>query len=261
MDLMLEIRNLSCGYGGRTVVENFSFSIGPGEVFCLLGPNGIGKTTLFKTILGFLPPKGGSLSLDGKDLNSLTRAERARLMAYVPQAKANPFSFSVFEVVLMGRTAALSLFGSPGKADYAAACAALERLGITRLRDRPYSELSGGERQMVLLARSLAQEPAFLMLDEPTASLDFGNQVKVLQNIHNLAAQGLGIIMTTHFPDHVFQCGTSVALMRWGQPHLVGNFEEILTEANLRETYGVPVAILDLPWRERRLRFCQPLIN
>jgi iron complex transport system ATP-binding protein len=261
MDLRLEVCNLRCGYGERTVVENFSAAVRAGEIFCLLGPNGIGKTTLFRTILGFLPAQGGSVMLGGKNLRGIAQRECARLMAYVPQAKASPFAFSVFEVVLMGRTFNLSVFGSPSREDRAAALAALDRLGVLFLADRLYTELSGGERQMVLIARALAQNTAFMLLDEPTASLDFGNQVKVLQNIRDLARQGLGVIMTTHSPDHVFQCGTAVALMRREKPPLIGDTAEIMTEENLRETYGVPVCIADLPRGDRRLRFCQPLME
>lgn len=253
----LELDQVSCGYGTREVVSRFSASVAPGEVFCLLGPNGIGKTTLFKTILGFLPPRGGSMTLGGRDLTLVSPEERARLIGYVPQAHVPPFAFSVFDVVLMGRTAYLGAFGRPGKKDRQAADNSLERLGIGFLRHRVYTELSGGERQMVLIARALTQEPAFLMMDEPTSNLDFGNQARVLQNIRRLAGEGLGIVMTTHFPDHVFQCGSRVALMRPGRPHLVGEVAVIMTAENLQSAYGVPVTIMEAADGDHSLHFCQ----
>jgi len=253
----IKLEKVSCGYGSREVVSQFSAAVAAGDVFCLLGPNGIGKTTLFKTILGLLPSRGGHLSLDGRDLTRMSAQERARLIGYVPQAHVPPFAFSVFDVVLMGRTAHLGTFGRPGRRDRRAAEDSLERLGIGFLRDRVYTQLSGGERQMVLIARALTQEPAFLMMDEPTSNLDFGNQARVLQNIRRLAGEGLGVIITTHFPDHVFQCGNRVALMRPGRPHLVGEVDEVMTEENLQSAYGVPVAIVAAADGDQSLHFCQ----
>lgn len=255
----LRLEKVSCGYGPREVVSEFSAAVAAGDVFCLLGPNGIGKTTLFKTILGFLPPRGGRLALNGRDLTRMSVEERARLIGYVPQAHVPPFAFSVFDVVLMGRTAHLGTFGRPGRRDRQAAADSLERLGIGFLARRVYTELSGGERQMVLIARALTQEPEFLMMDEPTSNLDFGNQARVLQNIRRLAGEGLGVVMTTHFPDHVFQCGSRVALMRPGRPHLVGQVNEVMTETHLQDAYGVPVTIVaaDGGGGDRALQFCQ----
>jgi iron complex transport system ATP-binding protein len=256
MDLILD--RLDCGYGRKKIVENFQATISTKEVFCLLGPNGIGKTTLFKTILGFLPKMGGQILIDGADLSGLTRLQRARLMGYVPQSQFTPFAFRVIDVVLMGRTSRMGFLGRPGRADYLAADEVLERLEIGYLRHRDFTQLSGGERQMVLIARALTQEPVFLMMDEPTSNLDFGNQVKVLQNIRRLADEGLGIILTTHSPDHVFQCGTKAALLNGQGRHLVGEVSGVLTSQNLSDTYGLPISVLQWPDPETRFQVCRP---
>ncbi|MDD4503466.1 MAG: ABC transporter ATP-binding protein [Clostridiaceae bacterium] len=259
--MVLQIQDIKCGYGDKIVVDGFSTSISKGNIFCLLGPNGIGKTTLFKTILGFLPSMGGKILLDGRDISRLPRKEFARIISYVPQAHTPPFAYSVIDVVMMGRIAHLGSFASPGHKDVVIADRALERLGIESLRNRAYTELSGGERQMVMISRALAQESAFLMMDEPTASLDFGNQVRVIQITKGLAAEGLGIIMTTHFPDHVFQCNASVALMLKGYDYLCGTANDVLTEENLMRAYGISVAITDAECHGNQLRFCQPIIE
>ncbi|MDR0549146.1 MAG: ABC transporter ATP-binding protein [Deltaproteobacteria bacterium] len=259
MDLSLE--KVSCGYGSKTIVQGFSATIAVGQVFCLLGPNGIGKTTLFKAILGFLPLKEGRATIDGRDFSSFSRRERARLLGYVPQSQFTPFAFSVLDVVLMGRTAYMGFLGRPRKKDYQVAEEVLERLGVSYLRDRLFTELSGGEKQMVLIARALAQEPVFLMMDEPTSNLDFGNQARVLQNIRTLATQGLGIILTTHNPDHVFQCGSDVALFRPDGGFVVGPRQTVLTSRNLSETYNLPISVLSWPDSQESFQVCRPCLS
>ena len=177
--MILELRGLSCGYGRRKVLSDVNLSVA-GENLCLLGPNGVGKTTLFRTILGAIEPMGGEVLVDGKSIVAQSRRQRARLMAYVPQAHTAPFPFHVIDVVLTGRTAHISLTSAPSRHDEEVARAALERMGIADLDDRPYTELSGGERQLVLIARALAQEPRVLIMDEPSSHLDFGNQARLL---------------------------------------------------------------------------------
>jgi iron complex transport system ATP-binding protein len=257
----ITLSGVSCGYGRRAVLEDFSAEVSSGEIFCLLGPNGSGKTTLFKTILGFLPVLGGSVTIDGRDAAALSARDFARLVGYVPQSHAPPFAFSVLDVIVMGRTARLGTFGNPKQGDYDFACSVMERLGISGLRDRRYTELSGGERQMVLIARALTQEPAFLLMDEPTSNLDFGNQAKVLRQIVSLAEQGLGIILTTHYPEHVLLLKTQVALLKRKGVTESGAAGEVLTAGNLSETYGIPVAVMDVSYKDRTLPFCQPLLD
>lgn len=259
--MIINMQDVRCGYKGKAVLDKFSANISSGEILCLLGPNGVGKTTLFKCILGLLPLIGGSITVNGRNIQELSAADYAKIIGYVPQAHTPPFSFNVFDVVVMGRSAHLGIWHQPGPKDIQIAATCLERLEISHLANRVYTEISGGERQMVLIARALAQEPAFLIMDEPTNSLDFGNQARVLKNICLLAEQGLGIIMTTHQPDHVFQCQAAVSLIMPNNSHLFGTAEQVLTEQNLRNAYGIDVAILNARYREYDLHLCQPIIN
>lgn len=258
----LKVEHLRCGYGDRIVVKDFSLSQEAGRVLCILGPNGVGKTTLFKTILGHLPRLGGSILLDGKEISTMSQKEQARWISYVPQAHQAPFAFSVLDVVTMGRIAHLGFFGSPGRKDTEAAWQVMEMLGIGHLAEQAFSEISGGERQMVLIARALAQQPRFLMMDEPTSNLDFGNQVKVMNAVRKLAAGGLGIIMTTHDPDQVFWCGADVVLMMRDGRICSGLAEDIVTEEHMQEAYGVPVLVGQININHQRTsKVCQPLLE
>jgi iron complex transport system ATP-binding protein len=243
----LTVDNLAFGYPGKPVGRAANLSIRSGEILCLLGPNGSGKTTLFKTILGLLAPQGGRVRLDGEDLSRWSRARIAQVMGYVPQAHTAYFPFSVIETVVMGRSPHVPLFGTPSDADVAVADRALATLNIHRLRDAVYTRISGGERQLALIARALAQEPAVLVMDEPTASLDFGNQMLVLDQIRRLAARGMAIILSTHDPDHAFLCATQVALLHEGELVAQGSPGETITPETLRRLYGVNVDVLELP--------------
>lgn len=258
--MTLEVRNLSCGYGSKTILEGFSVRVEAGSVYCLLGPNGVGKTTLFRTMLGLLPGKGGTVRIDGCDAQELTSRERARAIAYVPQAHTPPFAFTVIDVAVMGRIAHIGAFSAPGRVDYEVAEAALASLGIEHLADRTYTELSGGERQMVLIARALAQQPRYLMMDEPTASLDFGNQAQVLGAVTRLASDGIGVIMTTHVPDHLVQCSAQGTLIMRDGSYRTGTANAVLTTENLKEAYGIDVMVLDAVWQGEEVRLCRPVI-
>lgn len=257
----LVIENLACGYGAKRVVEGFSARIETGEVFCLLGPNGVGKTTLFKTMLGLLPRLGGRVLIDGRDTAHMSATELSANVAYVPQNHVPPFAFSVRDVITMGAVAQRGMFGSPTAADRDLAGSILEELGVSKLADRVYTELSGGERQMVLIARALAQKPRFLMMDEPTSALDFGNQVRVLRCVRHLADEGLGVIMTTHQPEHLAQCRARGTLILSGNHFVTGGAREVLTPENLAAAYDVEVAVADLPYKGRTLLACQPIVE
>jgi iron complex transport system ATP-binding protein len=246
-DMMLEGRQLTIGYRDRVVGRGLDVALRKGEVLALLGPNGSGKTTLLKTLLGLIDPLQGCVLLGNRALPNLALRDRARLIAYVPQAHVATFAFTVATVVLMGRSAYGSLLSGPTAADHAAAAHALDRLGIGFLGARPYTMISGGERQLVLLARALAQEPQFVVLDEPTASLDFGNQGKVLSEIRALAAAGHGVLFTTHDPNHALRAADRAFLMRDGSRIAEGSARDVLTRAALERLYGAPVEQLDDP--------------
>lgn len=232
---------LTIGYGERVVGRDLDVSLREGEVLALLGPNGGGKTTLLKTLLGLLPAQSGIVRLDEKPLVDFSIRERAQKIAYVPQVHAGTFAFSVETVVLMGRTAHGSIFAGPNARDRDVAAQALDRFGIGALRERPYTEISGGERQLVLLARALAQEPRFVVLDEPTASLDFGNQGKVMREIRALAASGLGVLFTTHDPNHALRAADCAFLLRAGERLAEGRVKDVLSRQTLEALYRAPV--------------------
>jgi iron complex transport system ATP-binding protein len=243
--MILEGRALTIGYTDRVVGSGLDVALANGEVLALLGPNGSGKTTLLKTLLGLIAPRAGEVRVGERALTTYSLRERARLVAYVPQAHVATFAFTVEAVVLMGRTAHGNLFSRPSATDRAAATRVLERFGIAALAARPYTMISGGERQLVLLARALAQEPQFVVLDEPTASLDFGNQGKVMREIRALAAAGHGVLFTTHDPNHALRAADRAFLLRAGECIADGAVGTVLTRERLEALYGSPVERLD----------------
>jgi iron complex transport system ATP-binding protein len=244
---MLDVKTLAFGFPGRTVGHDVSFTLGAGEVLCVLGPNGGGKTTLFRTLLGLLEPHGGSIHIEGAALSSLSRGEIARRIGYVPQGHLAYFAFTVREFVLMGRTAHLGVFSAPGRKDQNVAERSLESLGIAPLAEKPVTEISGGERQLALVARALAQEPKLLVLDEPTASLDFGNQVRVLERIGALARSGIAILFSSHDPDHAFLCAQRALLLAEGRVLEIGVPRDVIRPDTLERMYRVSVQVLPLP--------------
>jgi iron complex transport system ATP-binding protein len=243
---MIGARSLGYGYPGRAVGRGLDLQLAAGEVLCVLGPNGGGKTTLFRTLLGLLAAQEGEVSLEGQRLGTLARSDVARRVGYVPQGHVAQFAFTVHDVVLMGRTAHIGLFAAPGAADRAAADRAIDALGIGELAGRIVTELSGGERQLAMLARALAQGARVLVLDEPTASLDFGNQVRVLREIRRLAAEGYAVVFSTHDPSQAFLAASRVLLLARGGALRQGAPHEVITADNLRQVYGVEVRVAPL---------------
>lgn len=240
----LELADVSCGYKGVPVLEHVSMRLAAGEVCCVLGPNGVGKTTLFRSVLGSLPLIGGHVLLDGKDAASFTAGQLARKVAYVPQAHTPPFPFTVLDVVEMGRTAHLGLLAAPSHADRELALEALNTLGIAQLSNKLYTQISGGERQMVLIARALVQQAGVLVMDEPAASLDFGNQTELLAYVRQLADAGYSVLMTTHSPDHVFRCADTVLAVHGGGSYEFGPVDDVMTEACLSGLYNIELEIV-----------------
>jgi len=244
--MKLEIKNGVFGYPNKPILADINFELNTGEIVCVLGKNGAGKTTLFKSMLGVLKPLSGSILLNGKPIEHWNRPQFARLVGYIPQARSLPFPFTVMDVVLFGRTAHMSAFGSPGKKDRLLADECLELLNITHLKKRTFTHLSGGEQQLVIIARALAQQPSFLIMDEPTSSLDFGNQIKIIRQVNALRNNSLGIIMATHSPDHAFMCDANVAIIHEGKLWKTGHSNDVVTEGILKEIYGVDVKVRSL---------------
>jgi iron complex transport system ATP-binding protein len=243
-DPLISLRSAGFRYGERTILSDIELDVHSGEILSVLGPNGSGKTTLLRCIAGALTPSSGSIQVGGDDIRSLAPPARARKIGFLFQDHAPSFPYTVEDVVLMGRAPHLGLFGFPGPRDRALADDALERMGMRHLKDRPYTRLSGGERQLVLLARILAQDPDVILLDEPTAHLDLHNQVRTLRMVRSLAADGMTMIMTTHDPNHALWFRGRAALMKAGRFIAVGPSREVLTEATLSAAYGVDVAVL-----------------
>lgn len=246
---MLEIKGLSCGYGAggtkeHIVLSNFSLTLEKGDIWCILGRNGVGKTTLFKTMLGVLPPLGGTIKINGRSMEDMSRREIARAIAYVPQYHNPPFAFTVKEIIVMGRNAYIGTFGAPTAGDERIAEEVMEELEISHLANRKYTEISGGERQMVLIARAMAQCPELLMMDEPSANLDYGNQVRMLKMIGELSQRGISIVFTTHDPEHAFLCRAKVAAIIGCRETVTGEAEEIITEELIERMYGIRARII-----------------
>lgn len=260
--MILNLKDLSVGYQTKKpVLSNISMTIRPGEIWCVLGPNGVGKTTLFKSILGFLHVLSGEIRINDEDIKNWTRKQLARTIGYVPQAQTNPFPFTVEDVIVMGRTSHLNALSAPDEKDMEIVERSMVMLGIGHLKHKIYTELSGGERQMVLIARALTQEPDILMMDEPTSNLDFGNQVKVLEQISYLSKKGMAILMTSHLPDHAFLCNAKVALIQKNK-FRTGMAGEMVTEENLKEAYRVNVKIVKaMSDRGTEIRSCVPLLG
>jgi iron complex transport system ATP-binding protein len=248
--------------GAPALLADIHFTLGAGNVLCLLGPNGSGKTTLLRCVLGLENFQAGRVLIDGQDLAQLSPALRAKHMAYVPQSSEGAFPFTVFDVVLMGRSAHLRFMANPVAADHQAAHAALARVQIEHLAQRQFNQLSGGERQLALLARALAQQARLLVMDEPCTGLDLGHQVQLLQVLRSLASEGYAILLSTHLPEHAFALDAQVALLQ--RPSLVGPAPAavILTPETLSKLYGTRVDLLHItsgPASGQRV--CVPVIN
>jgi iron complex transport system ATP-binding protein len=254
--MSIQIKDLSFSYGQHKVLDGVSFSAEAGSLLAVLGPNGVGKSTLFHCMLGLLTNYKGTITINGEDAKKIGIQEMARQVAYIPQSHSPVFNFSVFEIVLMGTTSQVSAVCNPGHAQSKLANSALERLGIGHLKERGYTKISGGERQLVLIARALAQNAKILVMDEPTSSLDYGNQIRILTHIRDLTAEGYTIIQSTHNPDQTFMFANQVLALSKGRIIKQGKPVDVISEEMIRTLYGVEVEVQSL--RGDRARVCLP---
>ncbi|MDR1712766.1 MAG: ABC transporter ATP-binding protein [Coriobacteriales bacterium] len=243
---LLRVNALSGGYYKKEVFSEVSFEVAPGEFVCIIGANGCGKTTVLKTILGLLKPFAGDVLIDGRSTSHLAEKELARLIAYIPQTHTPPFPFEVADVVLLGRTPYVNRLAVVTDHDRQVAYRALTQLGIEQLAERTYTKLSGGQQQLVLIARAITQQPRLLVMDEPTASLDFGNQQLVLSRMRSLANEGMSVLMVTHDPAHAFYCADRVIVMHEGQVLMSGTPREAITTERMQQIYHAQVAVVDV---------------
>jgi iron complex transport system ATP-binding protein len=258
--MTLAARGLRYGFRDRIVGDGVDITLTPGEIACVLGPNGSGKTTLLRTLLGLLPPLGGEVTLDGEPLARWPVRERATRLAYVPQASESYFDFTLRETVEMGRTAHRGVFASASARDRQQAASALERVGLAALAERPIHRVSGGERQLALIARALATGAPHLLMDEPAASLDFGNQALILEELAQLRGSGSAVLFSTHHPDHALRIADRAILIKAGRVMAAGAAAQVLNSENLSALYGRPidVATVTSPDGTPR-RVCVPL--
>jgi iron complex transport system ATP-binding protein len=227
------------------VLRGISFRVRSGQMTTILGPNGSGKTTLFKCITGIWKQQEGTIICNDQDISSFAPEQRARVLAVVPQEHEPPFPYSVSDAVLMGRAAHISLFSSPTAHDRIKADEAIDTVGIVHLKDRPYTKISGGERQLVLIARALAQEAPLLLLDEPTSHLDFRNQVLTLQKVREIVKQQqLTVLMTLHDPNLAMLFSDQIVMLNEGRVIAEGAPKDVISTDNLKALYGIDVTIV-----------------
>lgn len=255
--MRLNIENLSFGYKDNKVLDNISFSVKEGDFLCVLGKNGIGKSTLFKLLLGFLKKDSGKIQIEGKDLEEYDRKALAREIAYIPQYSTSAFSYSVFDTVLMGTTCQLDTLSSPKTKEKKIAKQALERFGIAHLSHKLTSSISGGERQLVTLARAIAQGSHILILDEPTANLDYGNQFRVMNTISSLKKQGYSILLSTHNPEQALWFSDKVMFLSDKKILDFGDKEKVMTSENLKKIYDIPIDLIDVNGK----KLCLPRLD
>lgn len=253
----IRVDEVSKAYGSSKILDSVSLTIGKGSVVTMVGPNGCGKTTLLKIINNLLKPDRGRVFVEGRDVSSMPAHRLARIMGYVPQGHRISFPFKVSDVVITGRMPYIPAFSSPKSEDLERSEQALDLMGISSLSDQPYTRISGGERQLVMIARAMAQEPSVLLLDEPTSYLDFRNQIMTLKMIKEISrSRKVTVVMTLHDPNHALMFSDEVLLLRKLSGERAGNViafgspHEVITPQNIQAAYGVEVEILDVKGRK-----------
>jgi len=260
-EAMLQVRDLRCGYEHAEIVHGVSFDVARGEFACILGANGCGKSTTLKTILGLIVPFSGTIEKDGRSTVRMREPERAKLFAYIPQSHTPPFPYAVRDVVMLGRTPYIDRLSRATKDDERIVDEAMERMDIQQLALRPYTQLSGGQQQLVLIARALAQQPDLLVMDEPTASLDFGNQQLVLRQMRELSHTGMSVLMVTHDPDHATLVADRVIVMEQGRVSAQGTPAEVMSTECMQRIYQADVEMVEVDIRGKKRRICVPIMD
>ena len=252
----LEVRNVSFSYGEHPVLKDVSFAAETGKLVSVLGPNGVGKSTLFRCMLGLLKTYHGTITVDGKDTRNMGARELAHHVAYVPQSHYTAFNYTVLDMVLMGTSSRTSPFSPPRGKEITAAMEALDRMGMAEFAHRDYTHISGGERQMVLIARALAQNAKVLMMDEPTANLDYGNQMRVMEQVRKLTGEGYTILQSTHNPDQAYLFSHQILAIQNGQIIADGAPNEVMDADLIQNLYGIDVSVES--FCDDKFRVCVP---
>ena len=249
--MSIELKKFGFSYSTKRVLHDIDLIISPGESLAILGPNGAGKTTLLNAIAGLIPYSIGEISYEGK--KGVDMLSMAGLIGYVPQTIVAAFDYAVIDYVVTGCAPRIGTFGRPGAEHYATAAKAIEDMGISHLSGRSYRLISGGERQQVSIARVLAQNPKYILMDEPTAHLDLGNQISVLSMIRDLADRGYGVVFTTHNPDQALLVGGKVAIIDREGRLTHGDSHSLISEESLRGLYDIPLIVAHMEMAERKV--------
>ncbi|WP_425806227.1 ABC transporter ATP-binding protein [Desulfitobacterium sp. Sab5] len=262
---LLRASNVAFGYEGQELFRSINFQLQKGEIFCIIGPNGCGKSTLLDCLLGNLKPQAGEIFLKDQNIKTLSPKEMARHVAYVPQDHEKSFPYTVMDIILMGRASYTGYFGTPSAEDTLIAEEALRLLGIEKYKMRPYTKLSGGESQLVMMARALAQQTPVIILDEPTSHLDFKHELLILETLVRLVREKeLAVIITTHFPNHAFyfennSIPTRVAMMNQKTFSVLGKPSEVLSEENIKSVYDVNAKVISYEHEDKEFKQIVPL--
>lgn len=242
--MIFEVKNGTFGYETQKLLNNINFEVQRGEVMSVLGSNGVGKTTLLKCMMGFLKWQEGQSYVDGTPISEIPSKELWKRIAYVPQAKGSVFSFTALDMVVLGRSAHIGTFKQPQKEDIQIALEAMEEIGILQLKDKLCTKMSGGELQMVLIARALTVFPEMLILDEPESNLDFKNQLIILNTIKKLSKErNISAIVNTHYPAHALQMSDKALMLNRNGTSFYGEAAQVINEANMKTVFGVNVHV------------------
>ncbi|MCM1226977.1 MAG: ABC transporter ATP-binding protein [Clostridium sp.] len=259
--MILEIKNGCFGYHKQPeILKNINISLKEGEILAVLGPNGIGKTTLLKCMIGLLSWKSGETLLCGNKITNMKPKDIWSTISYIPQSHGFAFSYTALEMIMMGRCSHLGTFSQPGKAEIEMAEQMMKKVGITRLANKDCNRMSGGELQMVLIARALINEPKLIILDEPETGLDFHNQILVLNMIEKLAHKdGISAIMNTHYPTNAIKTADKAFMMNRKGDIFYGSADEVLTEENISRSFDVNVIVDEIKYLEKTIKSIVPV--